>query len=148
MILCRASHLPPCPAHRRKDTPLTSETTDAERELLLTPADIRRAAAGGVLPGGDAERLIDWGYEQRFNRTLLPDPPKEPAPETRKGLNAVTVAYYFGAMLMISACAWFLGDKWEELGAPGVCGTVLVYMLVAVGLGRFLRSRGYVVGGG
>lgn len=127
---------------------MTSETSYAERELLLTPADIRRAAVEGVLPDGDAERLIDWGYEQRFNRTFIPDPAPGPAPETRKGLNAVTVAYYFGAMLMISACAWFLGDKWEELGSPGIFGTVLVYMLVAVGLGRFLRGKGYVVGGG
>ena len=126
---------------------MTDETAYAQRELLLTPADIRRAAAEGVLQDGDAERLIGWGYEQRFNRTLLPGAPP-PAPETRKGLNAVTVAYYFGAMLMISACAWFLGDKWDALGPRGVFATVLVYMLVAVSLGRFLRGRGYLVGGG
>lgn len=127
---------------------MTDETAYAEQELLLTPADIRRASAEGVLPRAEAERLIGWGYDQRFNRTLLPGPAPAPAPETRKGFNAVTVAYYFGAMLMISACAWFLGDKWEALGSPGVFVTVLVYMLVAVGLGRFLRARGYVVGGG
>ena len=127
---------------------MSTETTHAHRELLLTPADIRRAAAEGVLPRDEAERLVDWGYEQRFKRTLPAEPAHAPAPETRKGLNAVTVAYYFGAMLMISACAWFLGDKWEELGSPGVFGTVLLYMLVAIGLGRFLRGKGYVVGGG
>jgi hypothetical protein len=127
---------------------LSAETTPDGRELLLTPADVRRAAEEGVLPRGDAERLIDWGYEQRFDRTLLPEARPEPAPETRKGLNAVTVAYYFGAMLMISACAWFLGDKWEALGTRGVLVTVLVYMLVALGLGLFLRGRGYPVGGG
>lgn len=127
---------------------MNDETNRAERELLLTPADVRHAAEEGVLPRGDAERLIDWGYDQRFSRTLLAGPSPEPAPETRKGLNAVTVAYYFGAMLMISACAWFLGDKWEALGSRGVFFTVLVYMLIAVGLGRLLRQKGYVVGGG
>jgi hypothetical protein len=127
---------------------LSAETSHAERELLLTPADVRRAAEEGVLPRTEAERLIAWGYDQRFDRTLLRGPAPEPAPETRKGLNAVTVAYYFGAMMMISACAWFLGDKWEALGSRGVFVTVLVYMLVAVGLGRFLRRKGYVVGGG
>jgi len=127
---------------------MSAETTHAERELLLTPDDVRRAAEEGVLPRGDAERLIGWGYEQRFDRTLLRGPAPAPAPEMRKGLNAVTVAYYFGAMLMILACAWFLGDKWDALGSRGVFATVLVYMLVAVGLGRFLRGRGYLVGGG
>ena len=127
---------------------MSTENTDAERKLLLTPADVRRAADEGVLSHGDAKRLIDWGYDQRFDRTLPRSPSPEPAPEAYKGLNAVTVAYYFGAMLMISACAWFLGDKWDALGSPGVFATVLAYMLVALGLGRFLRARGYVVGGG
>ncbi|MCA1621031.1 MAG: DUF2157 domain-containing protein [Acidobacteria bacterium] len=127
---------------------MSTETNRPEPEFLLTPADIRRAADEGVLAHGDAKRLIDWGYDQRFDRTLLREPAPEPAPETRKGLNAVTVAYYFGAMLMISACAWFLGDKWEALGTRGVFVTVLVYMLAALGLGLGLRRRGYVVGGG
>ncbi len=127
---------------------MSTETTGPDPELLLTPADIRRAADEGVLAHGDAQRLIDWGYDRRFDRTLLREPAREPAPETRKGLNAVTVAYYFGAMLMISACAWFLGDKWEALGTRGVFVTVLVYMLAALGLGLGLRRRGYAVGGG
>jgi hypothetical protein len=85
----------------------TTQSDPSGAELLLTPPDIYRAAAEGVLPRADAERLVQWGYEQRFNRSLVPEP-KSPAPEQRRGLNLVTVAYYFGAMLMISACAWFL----------------------------------------
>jgi hypothetical protein len=127
---------------------VSTETAYAGKELFLSASDIRRAVAEEVLPRADAERLIDWGYEQRFNRTLLKEPAAEPAPETRKGLNAVTVAYYFGAMLMISACAWFLGDKWEALGSRGVFVTVLLYGLVALRLGLWLRRKGYVVGGG
>jgi hypothetical protein len=68
--------------------------------------------------------------------------------ERRKGLNIATVAYYFGAMLMIVACAWFLGDKWERLGSPGILGTVIVYMMIAGGLGWWLRGKGYLIGGG
>src|SRR5207237_2960678 len=101
----------------------------------------------GVLTQSDAERLVQWGYEQRFNRLLLPVP-ELPSPELRKGLNLVTVAYYFGAMLMISACAWFLGDKWNALGSPGIFITVLVYMVIAARLGWWLRKKGYTVGGG
>ena len=116
-------------------------------ELLLTSSDIYRAAAEDVLSRADAERLVEWGYEQRFKRALVAEP-KSPAPEQRRGLNLVTVAYYFGAMLMISACAWFLGDKWETLGSPGVFITVLIYMLVTGKLGWWLRGKGYAVGGG
>ncbi len=114
---------------------------------LLSPSDIYRAADQGVLQRTDAERLIAWGYEQKFNRTLLSEP-HVPPPEHRKALNLVTVAYYFGAMLMISACAWFLGDKWDVLGSPGVFITALVYAAIATQLGLWLRRKGYVVGGG
>jgi hypothetical protein len=120
-----------------------SQTT-TETDLLLTASDILRAADEGVLPRVEAERLVEWGRARRSESWL----PRPAPPEAQKGLNAVTVAYYFGAMLMISACAWFLGDKWESLGSVGVFSTVLVYVSVALGVGRLLRTRGYVVGGG
>jgi len=93
-----------------------------------------------VISPDDAERLIHWLSNQ--------PPEAEEAPETAKGFNLVTVAYYFGAMLMISACAWFLGDKWEVLGPAGVLVTCLVYFALAAGLGWWLREKGYMVGGG
>src|ERR1041385_11895 len=118
-----------------------------DSELSLTSSEIYLAAEEGVLLQADAERLVRWGFEQHFNRSGLPEP-KPPVVEQRKGLNLVTVTYYFGAMLMISACAWFLGDKWDQLGSRGIFATALVYALVAVSLGRWLRGRGYAVGGG
>lgn len=121
-----------------------SQTTTETTELLLTAGDILRAADEGVLPRAEAERLVEWGRARRSESRL----PRPEAPESAKGLNAVTVAYYFGAMLMISACAWFLGDKWDSLGKVGVFSTVLVYISVALAVGRLLRTRGYVVGGG
>ncbi|HJP95434.1 MAG TPA: hypothetical protein VJ875_26030 [Pyrinomonadaceae bacterium] len=125
----------------------TSDSETSNYELSLTSADIYLAAEQGVLPREDAERLVHWGFEQRFNQSRLVEPKASPV-ERRKGLNLVTVAYYFGAMLMILACAWFLGDKWEVLGSPGILGTVIVYILIAVGLGSWLRNKGYIVGGG
>jgi hypothetical protein len=125
----------------------TSHSDTTNSELLLTSTDIYRASDEGVLLHADAERLVQWGYEQRFNRLVLMEPIAL-APEQRKGLNLVPVAYYFGAMMMISACAWFLGDKWEALGSPGIFSTTLVYMMMAVGTGWRLRKKGYVVGGG
>jgi hypothetical protein len=125
----------------------TPESDTSNNELALTSSDIYRAAEEGVFLRADAERLVRWGFEQRFNRSSLAEPKPLPV-EQRRGLNLVTVAYYFGAMLMISACAWFLGDKWEDLGSPGIAGTVVVYMMIAAGLGWWLRNKGYIVGGG
>src|SRR5882672_54447 len=125
----------------------TSHSDATNSELSLTSSDIYRASDEGVLLQADAERLVQWGYEQRFNRSVLMEP-MALAPEQRKGFNLVTVAYYFGAMLMISACAWFLGDKWEALGSPGIFSTTLVYLMVAAGAGWWLHKKGYVVGGG
>lgn len=120
----------------------------ADHELSLTSSEIYRAADEGVLPRADAERLVQWGFEQRFNQSSGVAEPKAVPVEQRRGLNLVTVAYYFGAMLMISASAWFLGDKWEVLGSPGILVTVAVYMGIAAGLGWWLRERGFLIGGG
>jgi hypothetical protein len=116
-------------------------------QVVLSAKDIERAADEGVLPKADAERLVHWAYDQHFNHLLVPDP-QIPHPEQRKGFNLVTVLYYFGAMLMISACAWFLGDKWDVLGAGGICITAIIYLMIAASTGMWLRRSGYLVAGG
>lgn len=124
----------------------TPDSETSNSELSLTSSDIYLAAEQGVLQQADAERLVRWGFEQRFNRSEFAEP-KAIAVERRKGFNLVTVAYYFGAMLMISACAWFLGDKWDELGSPGILGTVVAYTMIAAALGWWLRKKDYIIGG-
>ena len=121
----------------------SSETTN---EFLLTASDLQRAAVQGVLSIDDSERLIEWAREQYGDRGTLPRVPAEV--EHSKGFNLVTIAYYFGAMLMISACAWFLGDKWDVLGSPGILATAGIYFVISVSLGWWLRGKGYIVGGG
>ena len=49
---------------------------------------------------------------------------------------------------MISACAWFLGDKWDELGDGGILMTCLVYAGIAIAIGVWLRKSGFPVAGG
>jgi len=117
-------------------------------QLTLTPPEILRAAQEGVLSQSEAEKLIHWGFDQQFNQSLIPDPKRPAAPEQRKGFNLVTVLYYFGAMLMISSCAWFLGRKWDAFGPQGICVTLLIYMTGLITLGVWLRRTGFVVGGG
>jgi len=67
--------------------------------------------------------------------------------ESRAGLNLVTIAYYFGAFMILLAYTFFLGLQWDELGRAGqavaACGTVAGLWLI----GRLLRRRGYPLAG-
>lgn len=115
-------------------------------DLMLSADDVRAAAREAVISTEDAERLVQWGLNRR---TGIDSNANSSTPaEHRKGLNLVTVAYYFGAMLMISACAWFLGDKWDALGSKGILVTSLVYAAVTAIAGLWLRRAGYLIGGG
>ena len=41
------------------------------------------------------------------------------APEQRKGLNFVSLAYYFGGFMILLAYTLFMGLQWESLGFAG-----------------------------
>jgi hypothetical protein len=114
-------------------------------QIRLSTGDLHQAVADGVISARDSQNLIAWASERYPNvdRAAAVSPVEE-----RKGFNLVTVAYYFGSMLMISACAWFLGDKWEFLGSRGVLVTTLIYFVIAAGTGWWLRQKQYLVGGG
>ena len=112
-------------------------------EILLSIADLERAAAAGVLAVADVERLTAWATTEASSR-----PQPQPPAEHSKGFNFVTVLYYFGAMLMISACAWFLGDKWDALGARGILAVTFCYMLISLTAGAIIRRYGYIVASG
>jgi hypothetical protein len=119
-----------------------AHTSATDDPITIDLDDIREAASEGVISQGDSENLIYWICSR--NRAARHFTPAEHS----KGFNIVTVAYYFGAMLMISACAWFLGDKWDSLGSGGILATTLVYFAITASLGWWLRSKGYAVGGG
>ena len=67
--------------------------------------------------------------------------------ESRAGLNLVTIAYYFGAFMILLAYTFFLGLQWDDLGRSGqavaACGTVAGLWWI----GRLLRGRGYPLAG-
>ena len=116
-------------------------TTAGEVEVGFSVDDLTSAAADGVIEPASVARLLAWRESRRRSSVAT-------TIEREKGLNLVTVAYYFGAMLMISACAWFLGDKWNVLGSSGILATTLVYFGIAAGTGMWLRRAGYLIGGG
>jgi hypothetical protein len=108
-------------------------------DVVVSAADVRRAVSEGILDATEADRLLAWAAHRA---------PAPPPREQRKGFNLVTVVYYFGALLMISACAWFLGQKWESFGSPGILVTCLVYAAIAVAVGVKLRAEGFMNAGG
>src|SRR3989442_2228582 len=126
---------------------MTQDASADYARVVLSAKDIERAANEGVLTKADADRLVRWAYDQHFNQLTIPEA-QLPAPEQHKGFNLVTVLYYFGAMLMISGCAWFLGDKWDLLGAGGICMTAIIYAVIAASTGIWLRRHSYPVAGG
>jgi hypothetical protein len=118
------------------------------KSFVFTITDLRQAANEGVISPEAAADLISWGYEREAKFVRDRGLSSQAAIEQPKGFNLVMVAYYFGAMLMISACAWFLGDKWDSLGPVGILVTSVFYAAIAAGVGLWLCEKGYSVGGG
>lgn len=121
-----------------------SANAPGSRDVIPTVTDLRRAAAEGVITSGNAAALLAWASGAH----APDDAAARPDLERGKGLNWASVAYYSGAMLMIGACAWFLGDKWKALGSSGILATTIVYAAVAGTLGIRLRRKGFLTAGG
>jgi hypothetical protein len=69
-------------------------------------------------------------------------------PEQRKGLNLITVAYYFGAFMVLLAYTIFMGLQWESLGNLGQLAVSGLTIGVLWAIGYLLRRGGFKVAGG
>ena len=69
-------------------------------------------------------------------------------PERRKGLNFITIAYYFGAFMILLAYTFFMGIRWESLGVTGEIVVSFFSVVVLSSIGAFLRRNGFVTAGG
>lgn len=68
--------------------------------------------------------------------------------EQRKGLNFVSVAYYFGAFMILLAYTIFIGLQWESLGLNGQILVSFITILVLWTIGYFLHHNGFQTAGG
>ena len=100
----------------------------------LTAIRAHVAGESGPTPSAEHPRAVDIT-------------PRALSKEHRVGLNLVTIAYYFGAFMILLAYTFFLGLQWEDLGHGGqavaACGTVAGLWVV----GGLLRGRGYPLAG-
>jgi len=66
-----------------------------------------------------------------------------PTVEARRGMNAVTVAYWAGAIAVLLAFGWFLVKRWATLGATGVLIVALIYAALFAFVARVLFKNGF-----
>src|SRR5918998_4259618 len=101
--------------------------------MKVSRRDLEWAASEGVISGGQAEEL--WraleGREAGRPRFDLPH-----------------VAYYFGALVVISAMTWFMTLGWERFGGGGMLAISLTYALVFVVAGGLLWRENRLDGSG
>ncbi len=100
----------------------------------LPVSRLEEAVTRGIITAGQLQAIRDM------------QPAEYPAgehPEARRGLNAVTIAYYVGAAAVIFAFGWFVVDRWNALGPAGVLAIAIVYAAVFGLTARYLDRLGF-----
>ena len=69
-------------------------------------------------------------------------------PEQKKGLNFITVAYYFGAFMILLAYTIFMGLQWNSLGTGPQLAVSFFTIVVLWAIGFLLRRGGFKTAGG
>ena len=102
--------------------------------MKILKKDLEWAASEGVISREQAEerwRRLESNYAQQPH------------------FAAAHVAYYFGAMIVISAMGWFMTLAWEGLGGPGIFAISALYAVCFSLAGRtLLRQKHLWVPGG
>ncbi|MDP9470853.1 MAG: hypothetical protein M3Q71_09310 [Chloroflexota bacterium] len=124
----------------------------AEREPRFTWDDIDGWVAQGLMAPEQARAI------RRFveNGELAPALPHRGArspgsgreQEESHGFNLITIAYYFGGLLILLAYTFFVGLAWEDLGAGSQAAIALGTIGGLWAIGGGLRRAGYDIGGG
>lgn len=106
----------------------------------ISPEVLRQAVKDGVITAEQCEALLDRAAGARAGQGG--------APEAPRGLNAVMVAYTVGAALVLFAAAWFVRDRWDDLGPGGVLVVAIALGLLFVTAARILRAAGFPTAAG
>jgi hypothetical protein len=102
--------------------------------MRISKRDLEQAVSQGVLSTDQAEQL--WNCLE--------------AREAEKPhFSAAHVAYYFGAMIVISAMGWFMTLAWENLGGAGIFVVAAIYGVCFSLAGRTLwQQKSFQIPGG
>lgn len=102
------------------------------KEPAITHEELRLAVERGVITQEQLDALIAAPFGP------LPEPVEAP-----EAFNAITIAYYIGAFVVLFGFGWFLVDRWQALGASGVLAVTLVYAGLFLGTAYYLRHYGF-----
>ncbi|NER35660.1 MAG: DUF2157 domain-containing protein [Oscillatoria sp. SIO1A7] len=91
--------------------------------MKISRQDFDWAADAGIISTEQAESLWMELSERNKNRPQF---------------NLANVAYYFGALIIISGMTWFMGLAWEQFGGSGIFLIASLYALFFVLAGRTL----------
>lgn len=80
-------------------------------------------------------------------RALTPDR-SDAQPTGGHTAPAAAIGYALGALTVLIAMAWFLGDRWEWLGPGGVLAVSVLYAAVFLVVARRLQRESYPVAAG
>ena len=101
--------------------------------MKIVRKDLGLAVAKGIITESQADAV--W-------QTL------EVPSAVRPQFDGAHVAYYFGALIVISAMGWFMTLAWEKFGGGGICAISAIYALAFSLAGRTLWRQQLKVPGG
>lgn len=102
--------------------------------MQITLKEIEEAVAKSIITKEQGENLwYLWNREE----------------ERRSGFQIAHLAYYVGALIVISAMSWFMNNAWDVFGGMGILSIAFLYAccFVLVG-GRLWKKDGLRVAGG
>src|SRR5215469_14829647 len=91
--------------------------------MRISEADLRWAVSQDLLSEEQARLL----WEKLSNR--------HPA---RPKFDLANLAYYFGALIVMSAMGWFMTLGWQKFGGAGICAIATSYAIVFCLAGYYL----------
>lgn len=98
---------------------------------------LRRAVDAGIINAAQLDALLALEAGTGDSRAA-----SAPA-EMHRGFNAISVAYWGGAIAVLFAFGWFLVDRWQVLGPGGVLVVTVVYAGLFALAARLLMRAGF-----
>lgn len=111
--------------------------------MEVNKEDLQWAVTQGLISEEQADALwtaLSSRVSDRQVQTLLPDRPQ---------FDFANVAFYFGALIVISAMTWFMNLAWESFGGSGIflLSSIYAFCFVLAALNLWFRQNMKVPGG-